>query len=194
MEYVLTEPGRQKIADYILQCAAKRKEILDAGIDTADATRLPTEDDILSDLNYGTGTDEDGDYYNCWGVTDGYNSDYPLGLEAGKDFIEKETMLRIAEIETTLANEEYENEVEECCLEIELQFLQGSKNAYNEPYAFIGTDNVSFDVIYEEENDRYSATLYDKDGNPQMPYLNDKDVHKLVEQILENGEKDDGKD
>ena len=40
MEYVLTEPGRQKIADYILQCAAKRKEILDAGIDTADATKL----------------------------------------------------------------------------------------------------------------------------------------------------------
>ena len=39
MEYVLTEPGRQKIADYILQCAAKRKEILDAGIDTADATK-----------------------------------------------------------------------------------------------------------------------------------------------------------
>lgn len=159
MEYVLTELGRMKIADYILQCAAKRREILDAGIDTADATRLPTEDDILSDLNYGTGTDEDGDYYNCWGVTDGYNSDYPLGLEAGKDFIEKETLLRITEIEATLANEEYENEVEECCLEIELQFLQGSKNAYNEPYAFIGTDNVSFDVIYEEENDRYSATL-----------------------------------
>lgn len=148
MEYVLTEPGRQKIADYILQCAAKRKEILDAGIDTADATKLPTEEDVLSDLNYGAGVDEDGDYYNCWGVTDGYNSDYPLGLEAGKDFIEKETMLRIAEIEATLANEEYENEVEECCLEIELQLLQGSKNAYNEPYAFIGTDNVSFDVSY----------------------------------------------
>lgn len=48
--------------------------------------------------------------------------------------------------------------------------------------------------IYEEENDRYSATLYDKDGNPQMPYLNDKNLHKLVEQILEDGEKDDGRD
>ena len=33
-------------------------------------------------------------------------------------------LLRIAEIEATLANEEYENEVEECCLEIELQFLE----------------------------------------------------------------------
>lgn len=194
MEYVLTEPGRQKIADYILQCAAKRKEILDAGIDTADATKLPTEKDILSDLNYGAGVDEDGDYYNCWGVTDNCNSDYPLGLKAGEDFVEEETLLRITELEAALANEEYENEVEECCLEIELQFLQGNKNAYDEPYAFIGTDNVSFDVIYEEENDRYSATLYDKDGNPQMTYLNDKNLHKLVEQILEDGEKDDGRD
>lgn len=101
-------------------------------------------------MNYGVGTDEDGDYYNCWGVTDSYNSDYPLGLEAGKDFVEEETLLRITEIEATLANEEYKNEVED------------------EPYAFIGTDNVSFDVIYEEENDRYSATLYDKDGNPAV--------------------------
>lgn len=150
MEYVL---------NYILQCAAKRKEILDAGIDTADATKLPTEE-----------------------------------LKTGEDFIEEETLLRITEIEAVLANEEYENEVEECCLEIELQFLQGNKNAYDEPYAFIGTDNVSFDVIYEEENDRYSATMYDKDGNPQIPYLNDKDVHKLVKQILKNGGKDDGRD
>jgi hypothetical protein len=49
-------------------------------------------------LNYGVGTDEDGDYYNCWGVTDGYNSNYPLGLEAGKDLVEEETLLRITEM------------------------------------------------------------------------------------------------
>ena len=34
-------------------------------------------------------------------------------------------------------HELYENEVEEHCLEIELQFLQGNKNTYGEPYAFI---------------------------------------------------------
>lgn len=98
---------------------------------------------------------------------------------------EQERELRIAEIEATLENELYENEVDEHCLEIELQFLQGSKNTYSEPYAFIGTDSVSFDVIYDEENSRYSATLYNKEGNPQLPYLNSGNLEKLVKQILE---------
>lgn len=40
-----------------------------------------------------------------------------------------------------------------------------NENVYGEPYAFIGTDDISFDVIYEEENNRYSATLYDGYGN-----------------------------
>lgn len=95
----------------------------------------------------------------------------------------QEKKIRITEIEAILENELYENEVEEHCLEIELQFLQGNENTYGEPYAFIGTDNVSFDVIYE--CDRYSATLYDKNGNPQLPYLNSENLEELVEQILE---------
>lgn len=93
--------------------------------------------------------------------------------------------LRITEIEVILENELYENEVEEHCLEIELQFLQGNENTYGEPYAFIGTDNVSFDVVYEYENNRYSATLYDKNGNPQLPYLNNENLEELIRQILE---------
>lgn len=84
-----------------------------------------------------------------------------------------------------LENDLYENEVEEHCLEIELQFLQGNKNTYDEPQAFVETDNVSFDVIYEYENNRYSATLYDKNGNPQHSYLNSENLEKLIEQILE---------
>jgi len=51
----------------------------------------------------------------------------------------QEKELRITEIAAILENELYENEVEEHCLEIELQFLQGNKNTYGEPYAFIGT-------------------------------------------------------
>ena len=74
--------------------------------------------------------------------------------------------------------------MEKHCLEIELQFLQGNTDAYDEPKAFVQTDNVSFDVIYEQENERYSATLYDADGNPLFPYLNDKNLEKLVTQIL----------
>ena len=72
----------------------------------------------------------------------------------------QEKELRITEIEAILENDLYENEVEEHCLEIELQFLQGNKNTYGEPYAFIGTDNVSFDVIYKYENDRYKQMVF----------------------------------
>ena len=32
--------------------------------------------------------DEEGDYFNGWGVTDNYNSDYPIGLTLGIDFVE----------------------------------------------------------------------------------------------------------
>lgn len=39
----------------------------------------------------------------------------------------QEKELRITEIVAILENELYENEVEEHCLEIELQFLQGNK-------------------------------------------------------------------
>lgn len=97
----------------------------------------------------------------------------------------QEKELRITEIEAILENELYENEVEEHCVEIELQFLQGDKNIYGEPHAFIETDNVLFDIIYEYENNRYSATLYDKDGDPQLPYLNSENLEELIEQILE---------
>ena len=70
MHYILTNTGKEKVDWFIKECAAKRKEILDAGIDTAYETELPTEKDIVSDLNCGVGVDEDGDYYN------GYVIDY----------------------------------------------------------------------------------------------------------------------
>lgn len=97
----------------------------------------------------------------------------------------QEKELRITEIEAILENKLYENEVEEHCLEIELQFLQGDENVYGEPHAFVQTDNVSFDVIYEQKNDRYFAALYDKNGNPQLPYLNSEKLEELIGEILE---------
>ena len=97
---------------------------------------------------------------------------------------EQEREFRIAEIEATLDNGLYENQVEKCCLIIEHQFLEGNTNAYGEPYAFIENDSVLFDVIYEKENDRFSATLYDKEGNSQLPHLNNEKLWGLVEQIL----------
>lgn len=87
-KYVLTEKGVCTIENFIAECKAKRKEILDAGIDTADDTNLPTEEDIVSDLNYGEGIDEDGDYYNSWGVTDNYAYDLTIELSIDEDFVE----------------------------------------------------------------------------------------------------------
>lgn len=87
-KYKLTESGKQKVADYISECVAKRKEILDAGIDTIEETNLPTEEDIVSDLNNGVGIDDEGDYFNNWGVTDNYVADYPIGLSINEDFVE----------------------------------------------------------------------------------------------------------
>lgn len=82
MSYILTEKGKEEVDRYINELKAKRKEILDAGLDTADDTHIPTEQDILDDVAWWS-FDDDGDYYNGWGVTDHYNSDYPLALTLG---------------------------------------------------------------------------------------------------------------
>ena len=91
--YILTEVGRKKVESFIRECEAKRKEILDAKIDTANDTELPTVEDIVADLNdIDLDIDIDGsaEYYNGWGVTDNYDSDYPLSLELGIDFVKEE--------------------------------------------------------------------------------------------------------
>lgn len=62
---------------FISECAAKRKEILDAGKDTAEDTDLPDIDSLAEDAVF-LGADEDGLCCNCWGVTDNCNSDYPF--------------------------------------------------------------------------------------------------------------------
>ncbi len=89
MSYVLTESGEKKVKWFITECAEKRKEILDAKLDTADETTLPTKETILADLEF-TGVDSDGEYYNGWGVTDNYDSDEPLSLTLGTDFVSSE--------------------------------------------------------------------------------------------------------
>lgn len=85
--YKLTEKGVEVCKKFIAECYAQRKEILDAGKDTAEETSIPTIEDIESDLN-AFGFDIYGDYYNCWGVTDAYNSDNPIMLTLGSDFTE----------------------------------------------------------------------------------------------------------
>ena len=76
---------------YIYQCAAKQVEILAANKDTCDDTELPNMYDLIDDA-LATGADEEGECYNCWGVTDNYNTDFAFGCiiveEDGKTILE----------------------------------------------------------------------------------------------------------
>lgn len=54
----------------------------------------------------------------------------------------QERELRITELNAVLENELYESNVEKYCLEIELQFLEGSKNVFGDPAAFIDADKI----------------------------------------------------
>lgn len=84
--FAFTENGLKNAQTFIRECNAKRKEVLDAQLDTAEDTSLPTEGDILCDL-YDNFDSEDGFYVNGWGVTDSCDYDLPLGMEIGRDFV-----------------------------------------------------------------------------------------------------------
>lgn len=81
----LTELGKKEVETFLKELKAKRREILDAGKDTADDTLLPEEDDILMDIAH---FEEDGEYCNGWGCTDHYDGDYPLYLKRGIHYTE----------------------------------------------------------------------------------------------------------
>lgn len=82
LEY--TEKGKEKVKAYIKELEAKRKEILDAGKDTADDTYIPTLEDILDDASYWFDV-ENGEYFNSWGVTDNYDAGGAICLILGED-------------------------------------------------------------------------------------------------------------
>lgn len=84
--YRLTAEGKAKSQRYINELIAYRKEILDAGLDTADDTPIPTIHDIECDID---AFEEDGEYYNCWGATDEYTLNEALYLKYGEDYTER---------------------------------------------------------------------------------------------------------
>lgn len=91
--YELTKEGKRKVEEYIRDLETQRNEILNEGLDTADDTYLPTVEDIESDLNFidiDVDVDGSGEYYNSWGITDNYDSNYPLSLILGRDFVKEE--------------------------------------------------------------------------------------------------------
>ena len=96
---------------------------------------------------------------------------------------EQEKQLRITEIESILTNSLYENEIEELALEAELQFLQGNVDGHGTPIAFIGNDDVTFEVTYED-NSYYSMLVHDKEGNPILPYYNADTLEELFESYM----------
>lgn len=79
----LTKTGEESLRLQLAELKAKRKEILDAGLDMAIDTPIPTIEDIRSEIN--EFEDEDGDYFNAWGITENY--DIPISLHRGKDFV-----------------------------------------------------------------------------------------------------------
>ena len=86
--YELTPQGRKKCERYLKELQAKRKEILDAGIDTVHETSIDyTPEELLEDVLL-FGIDEDGDAWNSSGVTDHYRYEFPLNLRLGEDFEE----------------------------------------------------------------------------------------------------------
>lgn len=70
-EFELTEEGKREVQSFITECKTKRNEVLDNAGDTIKHTTIPTQKEILNDLNSQEDVDECG-YDACWGVTDNY--------------------------------------------------------------------------------------------------------------------------
>lgn len=83
--YRLTAKGLEKAEQYIRELIAYRKEILDAKLDTADDTPIPTIQDIESDIE---SFEEDDEYYNSWSIADDTTMNMPLCLKYGEDYLE----------------------------------------------------------------------------------------------------------
>lgn len=83
-EIELTEEGKREVQSFITECKTKRNEVLDNAGDTIKHTTIPTQKEILNDLNSQEDVDECG-YDACWGVTDNYGM--KIFLEYGIHFI-----------------------------------------------------------------------------------------------------------
>ena len=83
-EFELTEEGKREVQSFITECKTKRNEVLDNAGDTIKHTTIPTQKEILNDLNSQEEVDECG-YDACWGVTDNYGM--KIFLEYGIHFI-----------------------------------------------------------------------------------------------------------
>lgn len=151
-KYILTESGKERIRTFINECAAKRKEILDVGKDTASETQLPTEDQILANINQNV---EDGDDY--WGITDNCEPEL-LFLEESVDFVKTSTRICVT-LEKTIRVCEYFDATPE-----DMEMIEKGENPF-----FAALDGICTEEIGEVEydyaivNEDTGATLIDWD-------------------------------
>lgn len=87
LKYRLTKKGLEKTKQYLNDLIFYRKEDLDAKLDTADDTPIPTVEDIESSIEMFEKNDE---YLHWWHVTDKIT--IPLHLEYKKDYLETDKM------------------------------------------------------------------------------------------------------
>jgi len=88
MKYIFTEKGKKNAKNYLANLMAKRKEILDAGLDTTeefDCANLTIE--VLLEDAVDVGFDEDMQAINGYYVTDHYDSDNPYCFTLGEDIV-----------------------------------------------------------------------------------------------------------
>lgn len=132
--FTLTNSGLDKVYDYIKALNTKRQEIIKNGLDTleGDNTKIPGVSDIINDIQ--TFYDaESKEYCNGWGVTDEYNSDYPLQLDLGKDFVKTQVL------EVNRMGEDLDDDVW-------ITFKQGNR---------IGTMTVLADTLDSQKKNRF---------------------------------------
>lgn len=152
--FKLTDLGREKVKQFLKECKAKRKEILDAKKDTVFNTKLPTEEDILADIN--ESVDED-DYYESWPVTDHYSSE-PLLLETPEDFVKTTTRVCVT-LEKTIRVCEYFDATAE-----EMEMIKNGENPFFARLEEICTEELGeVEYDYTVVNDDTGITLIDWD-------------------------------
>ena len=96
--YTLTPSGLKKIESYIEEIKAKRKEILDAGKDTASSSRIPTASEIFEDIVQ-EGFDSFDEARSEWAVTDHYSMEKAISLKLGEDVYEGNSIKKEKETE-----------------------------------------------------------------------------------------------
>lgn len=99
---------------------------------------------------------------------------------------EQEIQLRITELEATLTNNTPDSNMQRLLLEIELQFLRGYTDGYDNLQAFVELPSgETAEIILDNDNENYSMTIYSVNGNPMLPHYFADTLDELLENVCE---------